>query len=177
MMKKRFAAVMVITCLLLLSACGSMKTADKLNDTDSSKQTKLEEKLDDVEPLDVENDEFTFENLVTMIGRETTAAWELIGAKESDSAVNTNIFGEELELKINEKGGVVKSFNLVFKKTKYEQLKNAVSEQLAQDGTEAEGLISWEYDGNTILLSVIEGNIVVDIFDEEENPADSQNPV
>lgn len=142
-----------------MAGCSSNQKADNGS---GSAPVKTEE-IQSTESLDVENDKFTFDELSQQVGAKETDVIEFLGAKEKSKTYSTKLFGESVEISLNAEEDVVGTIQLVFPDTDQELLKNAISEQLGQDGKSDDKKTEWKDESGVITLSSGEGGCVVEI--------------
>lgn len=160
-MKRRLQALVFAAFMLMLAGCGSNQKAD--NGSGSGAAPVKTEEIQSTKSLDVENDKFTFDELSQQIGAKETDVIEFLGAKEKSKTYSTKLFGETVEISLNAEEDVVGTIQLVFPDTDQELLKNAISEQLGQDGKSDDKKTEWKDKSGVITLSSGEGGCVVEI--------------
>ena len=113
--------------------------------------------------LNVENDTFTFEQLVRQAGAKEADVLTLLGAKEKSDSYATTLFGESVTVVLISEGDTVSAIKLTFAGTNADSVINAIAEELGMDGERTDNTATWSYQNNTVTLTTDNQNCVVDI--------------
>lgn len=164
--KKILFAILLMTIMV---GCGQEKESEevkkapeKLILSNESEETELTSR-ERAESLSVENDSFTFDQLVSYLGqtKESLAAFLQVSAvSEVYEAV---IFGESVTIGIQGEANSIQNMVLTFSGTNADSLFIAISEQLGQDGVDEGDIVKWQFDNTTVTLMQNEAGCVVEI--------------
>lgn len=116
-----------------------------------------------VEPLDVEEDPFSFEELLLQIEEPESDVRSFIGFEDEGTEAELTLFGEPAVLTMEVSEDQCRSFRLRFSETAVDQLENAISEQLGTNSTEEGDVFIWWYSGQYIALYEMGEGCLVDI--------------
>lgn len=156
-MKRKSFYCVLICVIFLLSGCRS--TEESIIETGKETQTaekqeneiKKQEEADPVS-LNVENDIFTFDELIQLIGKEEKSALILFDLDKKAETYKSVLFGEEVEITLETESETIQAIQIVFGKTDQELLDNAISEQLGRDGEEKEEKVTWKLENGNVVL-------------------------
>lgn len=160
-MKKRVLALVFAAFMITLAGCGQAK--DNNSGSGSGDTLSEPENVQQAESLNVENDKFTFGELVQQVGAAEKDVIEFLGSEEQSKSYSTELFGEKVEISLGAEDNTVRSIRLVFSKTKAESLKNAISEQLGKNGEDSGKKTEWKDESGVITLSSGDSGCVVEI--------------
>ena len=113
--------------------------------------------------LDIENDTFEFEKLISLVGLAENELIELIGAEGHPEKYETMLFGEKVLITSSVEDSLVSEIRMVFTDTDSELLANAITEQIGTDPQNIDKTLIWEYSGNTIKQQDSEEGVLVTI--------------
>lgn len=160
-MKRNICVLIFAAFMLMLAGCGFNQKTD--NGSGSGATSVKTEAVPSTASLDVENDQFTFDELSQQIGAKETDVIEFLGAKEKSETYSTKLFGETVEISLDAEEDVVGTIQMVFPDTDQELLKNAISEQLGQDGKSDNEKTEWKDESGVTTLSLGEDGCMVKI--------------
>lgn len=158
MMKKKWFYYVLVCMMLVLVGCSS--AADENTETASETQAAAEnqvketEKKEETDPvsLNVENDTFTFDALIQLIGADEKSALTLFGTDEKADNYKTELFGENVVITLSTESEKISVIQLNFAKTDAKLLTNAISEQLGDDGVSEKKSVNWELENCKVVL-------------------------
>lgn len=104
------------------------------------------------ETLNVENDTFTFIEIVDLVGQNKSSLSKLAGEGKSGK-INTSLFGEKVTIDVEDKEDKINVIRLTFEDVNQKPLISAISEQLGKDGKEEKEKTKWSCEKYTIELS------------------------
>lgn len=165
-MKRRIQAFIFAAFMLMLAGCSSNQKAGDGSGSGTAPATtqKVEEEVHaKTVSLDVENDLFTFDALSQQIGAKEADVIQFLRAKEKGSTYSAKLFGEAVTISLETEEEVVRAIQLVFADTDPELLKNAISEQLGQDGETNDQKTEWKDESGVTTLSSGADGCVVEI--------------
>ena len=113
--------------------------------------------------LDIENDTFEFEKLISLVGLSENELIELIGAEGHPEKYETMLFGEKVLITSSVEDNVVSEIRMVFTNTDSELLSNAITEQIGTDPQNIDKALTWEYSGNIIKQQDSEEGVLVTV--------------
>lgn len=113
--------------------------------------------------LDIENDTFEFEKLISLVGLSENELIELIGAEGHPEKYETMLFGEKVLITSSVEDSLVSEIKMVFTDTDSELLANAITEQIGTDPQNIDKALTWEYSGNTIKQQDSEEGVLVTV--------------
>ena len=95
MKKKRIILLsLVLIIIFAMTGCGDGK-ADSQGDTQQTDENASDENVDSSAALNVENDTFTVDDLLSSVGSEETGLLTILGATEEAETYEANIFGQK----------------------------------------------------------------------------------
>lgn len=158
-MKKGLQVITIAVLMLMAAGCGSNTLSGSVKDAANAAGSGVVDTADSTQTasLNVENDGFTFEELTRKVGATETDVLTLIGAADKSDAYETTLFGEKTQIVLTSDGETISTIQLTFADTNADSLKNAISEQLAQDGEGTDAGTKWTYEGSTVTLSGDQG--------------------
>lgn len=116
------------------------------------------------EMLTVENDKFSFDELVMMVGEKESAMLKFLGVNETADTYEALLYGQKVALTFECKENIVGKITVTFTTSDMESISNATAEQLGQDGKIVNEVISWTFEEINIALSQNEEKCVIEIF-------------
>ncbi len=166
MMRRKIQVMILAACMLLAAGCGSKDLSDSVNNAATSANgsaAPTSESAAGTPSLNVENDTFTFEQLVRQAGAKEADVLTLLGAKEKSDSYATTLFGESVTVVLTSEGDTVSAIKLTFAGTNADSVINAIAEELGMDGERTDNTATWSYQNNTVTLTTDNQNCVVDI--------------
>ncbi len=119
--------------------------------------------VDSTEALNVAEDAFTFDALVSQVGEPEADTLKTIGVEEPADTYNVKLFGEDASMVITSEEDVVQKITVTFPSSNIDSVRNAVSEQIAQDGEEEDKSTTWTFEDKSVSLSPEGDGCVIDI--------------
>lgn len=170
-MKKTRLFIVSLTVAMVLAGAGCGTSDDPSkggnNGTDVSVQEESDgtaaEEFDTTQPLNVENDTFSVDEITGWIGLEEADAVELLGAEEEDGAFTTQLFGEDVSVEFTVGDGMVQTVLITFAETDLTSVSNAISEQLGQDGEDTDDTVKWNFEEKVLVLTSAENGCVLEV--------------
>ena len=153
MKKKRIILLsLVLIIIFAMTGCGDGK-ADSQGDTQQTDENASDENVDSSAALNVENDTFTVDDLLSSVGSEETGLLTILGATEEAETYEANIFGQKATVSVTTEDGTVSAIKMDFVSVDTGSVLNAVAEQLGQDGETTDGVTTWTSGDRTVTLS------------------------
>ena len=153
MKKKRIILLsLVLIIIFAMTGCGDGK-ADSQGDTQQTDENASDENVDSSAALNVENDTFTVDDLLSSVGSEETGLLTILGATEEAETYEASIFGQKATVSVTAEGGTVSAIKMDFVSVDTGSVLNAVAEQLGQDGETTGGVTTWTSGDRTVTLS------------------------
>lgn len=160
-MKKKTGLLLslILIVIFAISGCGD-GDADKKEGTQQSQE---DENVDSSKALTVENDTFTVDDLISGIGSEEAGLLTILGVTEPAESYEANLFGQKATVTITANEGTVSAVNMEFSSVDAGSVRNAVAEQLGQDGETADDATTWTSGDRTIVLTETDTGCTVEI--------------
>ena len=153
MKKKRTILLsLVLIIIFAMTGCGDGK-ADSQGDAQQTDENASDENVDSSAALNVENDTFTVDDLLSSVGSEETGLLTILGATEEAETYEANIFGQKATVSVTAEDGTVSAIKMDFVSVDTGSVLNAVAEQLGQDGETTGGVTTWTSGDRTVTLS------------------------
>ena len=153
MKKKRIILLsLVLIIIFAMTGCGDGK-ADSQGDAQQTDENASDENVDSSAALNVENDTFTVDDLLSSVGSEETGLLTILGATEEAETYEASIFGQKATVSVTAEGGTVSAIKMDFVSVDTGSVLNAVAEQLGQDGETTGGVTTWTSGDRTVTLS------------------------
>lgn len=179
-MRKKICVFLSVALIISMAGCGAAGKKDKTDGDSTSKvtsqSTESESKdeksgentdsadtasstseadageVDTTAALNVAEDAFTFDSLITQVGAPEADVLKMLGVQGAADAYNAKLFGEDVTIALTSADGVVKEITVTFPTTNIDSVNNAVSEQIAQDGESVDGGTRWTFEDKTVSL-------------------------
>ena len=164
-MKRKIQIMILAVSMLLVAGCSSNNLSDSVNDAATATNGSAVDNGSAANSgfLTVENDVFTFEQLVLLSGANEADVLELFGIAEKQDSYSIVLFGEDVSVVLTSEGDTVSAMELTFEGVERQLVENAIAEQLGHDGTSAENVVTWTYQNNTVTLADGDNGCVVTI--------------
>lgn len=165
MKKKRVLLLsLILSVAFAMAGCGGGNGDSKENtDTQQTEQNASDDNVDSASALNVENDTFTVEDLLSSVGSEETGLLTILGATEAAESYEANIFGQKATVSVTAEDGTVSAISMEFTSVDTGSVLNAVAEQLGQDGETADGVTTWTSGERTVTLTEGESGCTLEI--------------
>lgn len=166
MKKKKWLAVAILCCLFS-TGCGSQLDKNVENVVSGSVTTGSAD-VQEQQALSVENDTFTFDALLGLIGQNEDTVNQTLGdsnGEETDGAIayDTALFGEDVNIVVTYEKDTVTKLTLTFFGTDEDALMNAISEQLGSDSEVSGQEAAWNLNNESIVLAIQRRDCIVTI--------------
>lgn len=173
-MRRKICVLLSVALIVSMAGCGAAANKDKAGGESTSKvtsQSTESEKntesagtasstseadageVDTTAALDVAEDAFTFDSLISQIGIPEADVLKMLGVQGGAEAYNAKLFGEDVTIALTSGDGGVQEITVTFPATNIDSVSNAVSEQIAQDGESVDGGVRWTFEDKTVSLS------------------------
>lgn len=187
-MKRKIVMMLLVMCMCMSMGCGSKDSTKETdgqaqegvtNETEEDVQSleaevteepeqteetaETTEDIDTVASLNVENDTFTFDELVMKIGAGEADMLAFLGVEQAAESYATMLFGESASIVVTSTDGIITNITMNFAATNADSVTNAVSEQLGQDAAVTDGVTQWNFEENIITLSQSGDGCVIEI--------------
>ena len=150
--KRILVLSLILIIIFAMTGCGDGK-ADSQEDTQQTDENTSDENVDSSAALNVENDTFTVDDLLSSVGSEETGLLAILGASEEAETYEANIFGQQAAVSVTAEGGMVSAIRMDFVSVDTGSVLNAVAEQLGQDGETKDGVTTWRSGDRTVTLA------------------------
>lgn len=116
------------------------------------------------ETLSVENDSFTFIEVLNLVGQNRSDLSKLID-EEKNEKINASLFGEKVTINVEDKDDKISVIELIFEDANLKPLVSAISEQMGKEGKEEKEKqqTKWNYEKHTVELSCENQKCIVKI--------------
>ena len=148
MKKKRIVLLSLVLVVIFAMAGCKDSGANSQGDKQQS-----EENVDSSSALNVENDTFTVDDLLSSVGSEESGLLTILGATEEAESYEANIFGQKATVSVTAEDGTVSAIKMDFVSVDTGSVLNAVAEQLGQAGEAKDGVTTWTSGDRTVTLT------------------------
>ena len=153
-MKKKRIILLSLVLIIIFAMTGCKNgEADSQEDTQQTEENKSDENVDNSAALNVENDTFTVDDLLSSVGSEESGLLTVLGATEAAETYEASIFGQKATVSVTAEDGKVSAVRMDFVSVDTGSVLNAVAEQLGQDGETKDGVTTWTSGDRTVTLS------------------------
>ena len=163
-MKKKRIILLSLALIIIFAMTGCKGgESDSKEETQQTEENTSDENVDSSAALNVENDTFTVDDLLSSVGSEESGLLTILGATEEEETYEANIFGQKATVSVTSEEGTVSAIKMDFVSVDTGSVLNAVAEQLGQDGETKDGVTTWASGDRTVTLTEGESGCTLEI--------------